>query len=367
MSEIIFFQPRADLDAKRNLADFINHCRDKLKLYEDQGGFSVNKWIFKSDGGSYAMVFSKYTEKQNTYNFEPLDEPFLTFAKARIRYTQSHRQVKIVINQMIVLRLVHDALQEIHGQVDILKMDGLVLQKVRELTDLRYPKSDLPYRLGQQMELLYELLRKKLLVPTLPEWVKPWSREIAKAQRTDKESRDWQQERCPSLHQMVAIADCFARAKTQEDQYWSSVLTLLMFAPSRGGELKYLTIDCLHYADNGALGVRWYGEKEFGDTIKWVPEVMRSTVIEAHRRLIEIGAHARASAKFAHENPGVFFRHKDCITPPGFPEYQALSARECGYAMNIGGSILSTLDAVAERDRDSLWSVFGSAKWIKEL
>lgn len=368
MAEITFFQSRAELDARRNLADFIDHCRVNLHLYEDQGGFSVNKWNYKVNDRTFAMTFSKYSEKNDPYNFVPLDEPFLTFAKAHVRYTQSQRQVKSIANQMIVLRLLHDALLDIHGETDVLKTDGLVQLKVRELTDLRYPTSDLRYRLGQQMELLYELLRKKFLVPTLPQWVNPWSRGLAKAMRTDKESRIWQQERCPSLHQMISIAECFSRAETHEDIYWSSVLTMLMFAPSRAGELPDLTVDCLHIGDTGCLGVRWYGEKGFGFTIKWVPDVMREAVIEAHRRLVEIGAPARAAAKFANDNPGIFFRHEYCITNSEFPEDRPLNAQQFGHAMNFGSSKLELLQTGAMyRDPDVRWSVYGSVKWIEQL
>lgn len=368
MSEIIFFQPRAELEAKRNLEDLINHCRDNLTLYEDQGGFKVDKWIFKSEGRSYAMAFSKYSENINSYRLDPLEEPFLTFAKARVRYTQSQNQVKSIANQMIVLRALHDGLIEVHDQADILKTDGIVMQRVRELLDARYPTSDLRYRLGQQLELLYEFLRGKFIVPTLPSWVNPWPRGRAKAERTDLDSRKWQEQRCPSLHQMTAIADCFARATTQEDLYWSSVLTMLMFAPSRAGELSYLTVDCLHHAENGSLGVRWYGEKGFGDTIKWVPEVMRSAVMEAHDRLMKIGSPARAAAKFAYSNPEVFYRHQSCITPLGFSEDQGLSAQEFAHAMNFGESILALLDTGSkDRGDNKRWSVLGNAAWIEEL
>lgn len=368
MAEIIFFQPRPELSASQNLNDFVKHCRDNLTLYEEQGGFATNKWVFTEGARSFAMVFSKYSEKNDPYNFESLDEPFLTFAKARVRYTQSEKRVKSIANQMIVLRVLHDALIEIHGEVDVLKTDGLVLEKVRELTDLRYPASDLRYRLGQQMELLYEFLRKKALVPVLPEWRNPWRRGKSKAERTDNESRKWQEERCPSLHQMTAIADCFSRAETNEDKYWSSVLTLLMFAPSRAGELPTLVIDCLHETENGRLGVRWYGEKGFGDTIKWVPNVMRETVIEAHRRLVEIGAPARAAAKFAYENPGSFYRHQDCITPPDFPENGSLNALEFAHAMNFGRITLESIEARENKlNDDTAWRLLGDGKWIQKL
>jgi hypothetical protein len=368
MGEITFFESRPELEARQNLTNFISHCRNNLTLYEDQGGFTVNKWHFEKDGRAHAMTFSKYREKQDPYNFDPLDEPFLEFAKANVRYYQTIRQVTSIGTNMVVLRLLHDALIEIHGEADVLKTDGLVLGKVRELADLRHAGSDRIYRIGQQIELLYDLLRDKAIVPKLPEWRNPWPRGKAKATRTDKESRKWQEERCPSLHQMIALAECFARAVTDEDKYWSSVLTLLMFAPSRGGELFFLTIDCLHFADKGGLGVRWYGEKGFGFTIKWVPEILREAVLEAHRRLVEISSPARAAAKFAHDNPGVFLRHKGCIPPPEFPEDRPLSAVQFGYAMNFGERLTKGAEDRAKRcDDEMVWKLFENTKWVKKL
>lgn len=368
MAEITFFESRPELDARKNLTNFISHCRNNLTLYEDQGGFTVNKWYFEKDGRAHAMTFSKYSDKQDPYNFAPLDEPFLEFSKANVRYTQTIRQVTSIATNMVVLRLLHDALIEIHGEADVLKTDGLVLGKVRELADLRHAGSDRIYRIGQQIELLYAFLREKAIVPKLPEWSNPWPRGEAKATRTDKESRKWQEERCPSLHQMIGLAECFARAVTDEDKYWSSVLTLLMFAPSRGGELLFLTIDCLHFTEKGRLGVRWYGEKGFGFTIKWVPEILREAVIGAHHRLVEIGTPARAAAKFAHDNPGVFLRHKGCITLPDFAENQPLGTLQFGHAMNFGKTTLEAIESRTQYNAlEGGWAQLGSSKWIKKL
>ncbi len=368
MAEIVYFKPRPELDAQNNLKNFIVHCKTKLFLYEDQGGFLVNKWVFKSADRSYTMVFSKHSENSNSYHFEPFEEPFLSFAKARVRYTQSQQQVKSIGNQLIVLRLIYDALIAIHNDCDILNTDGLVLAKVRELCDSRYAGSDIRYRLGQLMELLYQFLRDKSFVPTLPEWINPWARERSKAERTDKESRKWQVERCPSLHQMLAIADCFANAVNNEDKYWSSVLTLLMFAPSRVGELQFLTVDCLYKTEKGRLGVRWYGEKGFGDTIKWVPDVMRESVIGAHQRLIEIGKPAREAAKFAFNNPGVFLRHQDCATNNCISENEPLSALEFARAMGFCDDILQKFQARSKyRTEESQWGLLSQSKWVQEL
>jgi len=370
MAEITFFESRPELDARQNLSNFINHCRNNLILYEDQGGFTVNTWIFEKDDKRHSMTFSKYRDKQDPYNFDPFDDPFLDFAKASVRYTQSIRQVTSIGTHIVALRLLHDALIEIHGEANVLKADGLVLGKIRELADLRHAGSDRIYRIGQKIEVLYAFLRDKAIVPKLPEWRNPWKRGSAKATRTDKVSREWQENRCPSLHQMIALAECFAGAVTNEDKYWSSVLTLLMFAPSRGGELSFLTVDCLHFTEKGRLGVRWYGEKGFGFTIKWVPEILREAVLEAHRRLVEVGAPARAAAKFSHDNPKIFFRHDGCITSSDFSEDTPLNAQQFGYAMSIG---LGRTDAIKEKLHynykadEKVWNQFGIVNWIDKL
>lgn len=369
MAEIIFFKPRAHLDAEQNLKGFIEHCRQNLTLYEDQGGFAVNLWHFVKGTSKHAMAFSKYTDESNPYSFTPMDEPFLSFAKAYVRYAQSQKQVSSVGNKLAALRAVHDALLELYGTADVLKTDGTVQSKVEDLLKERYPGSDVLFRFGCQLVLLYDFLVEKSIVPTLPKWKNPWQRERAKAERTDRQSREWQEERCPSQHHMLALADCFARAETVQDRYWSSVIALLMVAPSRAGELLTLTVDALH-EDNGHVGICWVGEKGFGHTIKWVPTPLKETVIEAFRHLIEIGQPARDAARFAYEHPGVFYRHEQCVTPENFPEDAPLDALQFAYAMGFGQGTITRMGKQCKAfDSDKAWHVLNarSTKWIQAL
>ena len=159
-----------------------------------------------------------------------------------------------------------------------------------------------------------------------------------------------------------------ANAQTPEDKYWSSVLVFLMFAPGRVSELADLTIDCLHRGENGALGVRWYGAKGFGDHIKWVPKPLEEAVIEAHKRLVEAGKPARAAAKYAYENPGLFLRHAECVTPDDFPEDKPLTAYEFAKAMNFPGSVVNKKAnyLASEPDGRSYWNNLAhTASWVK--
>lgn len=370
MDNVIYFQPRHELTVKQNLEDFIAHCRENLTLYDDQGGWSSNQWKHEQKSRSVAMTFSKYREVSNPASFEPLEEPFLSFAKAYIRYNQSVKAVSSVTNKMVALRVVHDALFEIYDEADILKIDGLVLSKISELTNKRISNDDRRNKIGYQIQILLNFIRDKSFVPTLQIWVNPWPKVGAKAERTDKESRDWQDNRCPSMHQMLALADSFAKAETREDKYWSSIIALLMFAPGRGGELAELTVDCIHRSENGALGIRWYSAKGFGHTVKWVPKDLEATVLEAHTRLVEIGQPAREAAKFAYDNPDIFFRHEECCTPTNFPECKELNAYEFACAMNF---LRSTTDNLLYKNidlkSDEAWDYIsqGRIKWILGL
>lgn len=367
MIEAVLFKPSKRNSAKQNLNNFIVYCREQLTLYEDQGGFSKNLWHYNHFGKRIPMLFVKYKEVEKNQNYEPLKMPFIDFAKAYIRYMQSLREVSSVGNKITALRTLHDALIEVHNKADVLKIDGIVQLTVVELLNNRFKSYELRYHVGGQLENLYSFLREKSIAPTLPVWKRPWKRKIEKASRTDKESRIWQDERCPSMHIMLAIADCFARAKTRQDQYWSSVIALLVFAPGRCGELKDLSVNSL-YEENGRLGVIWYGEKGFDETIKWVPECMEETVKEAFRRLLEIGSPARKAAKFAYENPGKFYFHEQCITSSYVSDMKEINALEFAAAM---GFSKNTLDIIKEMDLNSItaWNrvSFKTVKWIKQL
>ena len=218
MANLIYFQPSSELKAKNNLDEFIVHCRENLTLYEEQGGFNSNKWKHQFKNSSITMLFSKYRINSHSKKYELLEEPFLSFAKAYIRYTQSVRAVTSVAHVMKALRILHDALLEVHLTTDILKIDGLTLGKLQELTNLRIQNNESRNKTGYMIVKILDFIRDNRIAPTLQVWKNPWLKVAPKAERTDKESRDWQETRCPSMHQMLTLADCFANAVTAEDK-----------------------------------------------------------------------------------------------------------------------------------------------------
>ncbi len=370
MANIIHFQSSHEIRAEQNLDRFIEHCKNTLTLYNEQGGWQSNSWQHKQKNRSIAMTFSKYRETSNPANFDPLDEPFLSFAKAYVRYNQSIKAVSSVTNKMVALRILHDALIEVHCIANVLNADGQVIVELEAITKRRVTNKERRNKVGYEIENLLTFIRSKRIVPTLQFWENPWPKVSAKAERTDEESRKWQETRCPTMHQMLALADCFARAETLEDKYWSSVITLLMFAPGRAGELSELTIDCLHRGENGALGVRWFAEKGFGHTIKWVPKALERTIIEAHSRLMEIGKPARDAAKFANDHPNVFMRHVGCCTTDDFAEDKPLNAYQFAHAMSFSKQFINSMkEKVSDFSSETAWDLVGgkTTKWVKKL
>ena len=365
MADVIPFVPKFKTPAD-NLNAFIEHCRDILSIYEDQGGFKVDEWKTIGTTRPIAIKFFVYKGTKAGTNFTPLPEPYSLIAKSYIRYKQTLKESSAIRNEVLILQVLYEALNDIHGVGDILKINGLVQKKAVHILDKRYPGSDKLYRYGGSLEIFYDFLRKKGIAPALPVWKRPWKRGRAKAQRTDSESKKWQEERCPSMHQMLALADCFNRATSTQDLYWTSVITLLMFAPGRGSEPIDLTIDCLGQ-DGGHYYVSWISKKGFGANRKWVPEVLVEPVKDAIRRLIEIGKPAREAAKFAYENPGKFMRHPGCVTPQRFLEESPLNSVEFGSAMQLTGCVNKILDVGVEIDSELAWNYFRETKWIKKL
>ncbi|RKF14561.1 hypothetical protein DBZ36_16910 [Alginatibacterium sediminis] len=213
-------------------------------------------------------------------------------------------------------------------------------------------------------------------------WKKsPWPRQKDRAEGTSKDDRDWQEERLLESHDLAALADAFTKAKTPYEVYWSSCAVLLMFAPSRAGELYFLTTNCLFETtaieasqnpDTGkvenketeVLNLRWKAAKGGGTIPKPVHPKLEHTVREAVKRLTKLGASAREAAAWAIEHPNKFFRHSECITSLNHGENEPLSYSELRAAM---GLTLSNRFSSDTKDVQEMALALNSPKWFLNL
>lgn len=350
MSEVIPFVPKYELDCQKNLNDFICRAKNQLTIYEDQGGFSSSNWKhYLANGRPQSMEFTGLAEKGRKTG-SPMEPPFVDFAKAYVRDSQTWNATNPG-NMMMVLKTCHDALLFVYSKADVLLLDGIVLRKITELIYERSSESS-RYRYGQMLEKFLEDLRLLKINITIPVWTNPWKRPGNKAQGTSEEDRKWQKDRLLTSFEITALADAFRLATTAYQKFYSAQAVLLMCAPSRGGELSFLTVDCLFEETHSEkvrneenqqledkettiLYIRWKAEKGGGLISKPVHPLIAPTVKEAVKRLIMIGEPARKAAKWAIEKSSQFYRHDGCVTSKEHDEDTPLTVGEFAAAFNL--------------------------------
>jgi hypothetical protein len=226
-------------------------------------------------------------------------------------------------------------------------------QKIRDDSAVAMRK----YHIGGKLKAFVSWLSVNKIILTLPAYKNPFKKPAHISEQLGEEGDKFREERCPSMHEMLCLADCFAKAKTAADKYYTSGLVLLCFAPARFNELGGLTIHSLQQGDDGGWYVVWYGSKGFPDHRKGVPDLMLDTVKSAFSRLKDISEPARQAAKWAYDHPDVFFRHDQCITKPDHSEDESITQREFAHAMDVLGSLHHT-------DKEKLNT---PTKWINAL
>ncbi len=362
MDSVVEFVPRADRDARANLAEFIRLARDDLTAFGSDGAWDGDRW----QQGKTVAVFSSKSTTNNPYAYTPMADPFKQFAKAYIRYTYSHRPVVSLAMPLQALRCLEVALLECCGSADILLLRGAVMdesaQKCREF----YESEDVWHKTGLVMQHIFEFCRSKGLARALPQWKSPFKKPTILTEDIGEAGKAHRDAKLPTNVAMLAVADLFAAADDIETRYYTAILVLLMAAPNRISEVLALPVDCLGWEDDGQgerqMYLRWRAAKGKGPMKKWVVPAMQDVVEEAVRRLTEIGAPARNAAKFAFENPGKFMRHQKCASVEQVPEDEPLTPEEFCTAM-----LLRAPQKCRTLDGTPRWNIFSNTKWIMDL
>lgn len=362
MNNVVQFVPRTDRDAKMNLNEFIRMAREDLTAFEEGGAWNSDRW----QHGRTVALFSAKQEGNNSYSYTPLADPFKQFAKAYVRYTYSHHPVVSFAMLLQGLRCIEAALLDCCGCADVLMLRGAVMdtsaQKCREF----YVSKDVWHKTGLMMQRVFDFCRTNRLAPSLPQWKSPFKKPAILTEVVGQEGQAHRNAKLPSNATMLMLADLFAAAEDTETRYFTSIMILLMAAPSRISEVLALPVDCIvwdeDYRGERQMYLRWRAAKGKGPMKKWVIPAMHSAVEEAVRRLVEIGEPGRHAAKFAFDNPGKFMRHPRCTTSLNFPEDGALGPDEFCAAIGVSPG-RSTLRA----DGSNTWSQVVVKKELRPL
>lgn len=379
MTQIITFKPKHEVECEKNLLDFIERAKHDLSIYEDQGGFNSDNWkVISKNGRTLSMHFTGL-KPQGKKTGELMLQPFKDFAKAYMRDLQTWKE-RNPAQYMVVLKTIYETLIETNGKADILDFNGTSLRKTTESLEHRLSKDAL-YRAGQFLEKLLNDIREYKINLTVPTWKNPWKRPNEKASGTSHEDRAWQEKRLLTSHQISCLADAFCLAKTPYEQFYSSQAVLLMAAPSRGGELHFLTKDCLFETtafkevvdasgkvvkeEHTILNIRWVAAKGGGFIPKPVHPLIEPTVREAVQRLINIGEPARRAAQWSIKRPNEFYRHDGCITAEGHHEDAPLTILEFAAAMGLSQDNIP--NDIAKSIERRTFLTFYKQKWIQNI
>lgn len=114
-------------------------------------------------------------------------------------------------------------------------------------------------------------------------------------------------DKLPDEIALNAFAEVFSRALTDKrDIFTTSVIVLLMSAPSRISEVFSLPVDCeiqqITRSGDVKHGLRFWAGKGYGGDIKWIPTVMAPITKIALERILSITYEARAFSEMMEQD-----------------------------------------------------------------
>ncbi|WP_047337932.1 integrase [Pseudomonas protegens] len=326
MAEILLFIPKSERDARSNLEDFIEMCRDRLTVFDESLDWYSNAWPKVGNFTVKGAPSRGYTEDQY------LNSEILPFAKAYVRYQQGLKPSKL-INEFKAIRCIEPALLAVKGKADITLVDTTVMDIAAQFAR-EYDAT--AYQAGSALAKLVKFLNDSKIAPKRIEWRNP----IAKPKeinRTDKGTQDKRANKLPDDLQLERMAEMFANdPQLPRDRFTTSIFALLMCAPSRITEVQRLSLNVLHYDKDSKgierLGLRFFSGKGAGWDIKYITTCFVEIAEEAVRRLTELSAEGRRLAKWYEENPSKFYRHDEC---PDVKEHAPLSDEQVCLALGL--------------------------------
>lgn len=316
MSEMILFRPRAELDSADNLAGFVDSCRNDLTVFGADLLFDENVWdvtealSLKGFGNKRdRLVFSTLASVSES-PFKPMQDPFLSFAKAYLRYMHGFRPTKAITFRLTALRALEAALTEIGEEPDPTRTDAGALNRAAQLIADHYSEAA-AYRIAGQLEMVASYLSENGLTVVPVHWRNHLKRPEGTV-RVGKDFDERRQSKLPSQAALDALPKVYQLATEPVDKVVSSVAAILCAAPNRISELLLLPENCEVYQKRGtetdeAYGLRWWPAKGAKPMVKWIVPSMASVVQEAIGKIRNISERARHIAKWYEAHPTAIY------------------------------------------------------------
>lgn len=310
MAQIVHFVSRAELDAEQNLKGFVDVCRNQLTVFGADLDFSANVWnvtaaLEVKRAVRQSLVFSTWKTVRDS-PWAAMSEPFLSFAKAYMRYQHAHRPTKCHGHRLAALRVLEAALSENGGPADPVLVTPQALNRASQLCVKKYTKSA-AHRVCGQLEMINTFMIRNRLVAVPSRWRNPTTRPKDTV-RVGPEFDRLREKKLPSPAALSAAASIFHLATEPGDILVTSIVAILCAAPSRISEVLYLRENCevthiVPSTGKETYGLRWYPAKDAPPMIKWIIPAMADVVREAVAKIRKITAPAREIAKWYETHP----------------------------------------------------------------
>ena len=322
-ADIVIFTPKAEVDASANMSAFIAMCRSQLTIFGVGLPFENAVWDvtaavqLKGHGKKRVRITFSTQETVDAMNPVQMAEPFVSFAKACVRYMQGMRPTKNPAFRVTALRALEAALRE-RGHSDPVKIDGDTLNRAARVIAERLAEAT-AYRIGVQLEMIAAFMSDHRLTATPLSWRSPIKRPRDSV-RVGQEFDMRRAEKMPSLAALEALPNAFHIATQPKDKLFSSIAAILCSAPDRINEVLLLAENCeVHDKTSSgkeAYGLRWLPAKGAEPTVKWIIPSMAPVVAEAIARIKRVTDDARQIARWYESNP------RKLYLPPELEHYR---------------------------------------------
>ncbi len=307
---LVVFTPRAERDAAENLGDFIAMSRSQLTIFGAGLRFNDMTWDvtdtmqLKAHGKNRIRICFSTQEAVDDIQPTQMAEPFVSFAKAYVRYMQGMRPTKNPAFRVTALRAL-DAAFRMSGHLIPVMMDGDTFNRAARIIAERLSGST-AYRVGTQLELIARFMSEHRLTAIPLSWRSPINRPLDTV-RVGQEFDKRRTEKMPSQAALEALPKTFQIATKPKDVLFSSIAAILCSAPDRINEVLLLAENCeVHDKTSGgkdAYGLRWQPAKGADPMVKWIIPSMAPVVAEAIAKIRRLTEDARRIAQWYEFNP----------------------------------------------------------------
>lgn len=328
-ADLIVFTPKVELDASANLTAFVAMCKSQLTIFGADLRFDDMAWDvteavqLKGHGKKRVRIYFSTQETVDDASPTQLADPFVSFAKAYVRYMQGMRPTKNPAFRVAALRALDASLRE-GGHSDPINVDGDTFNRAARVIADRLAGAT-AYRVGSQLEVIAEFMSEHRLTAVPLAWRSPIKRPVDTV-RVGQEFDKRRAEKMPSLAALEALPKAFHMATEPQDVLYSSVAAILCSAPDRINEVLLLVENCEVHdttsAGKEAYGLRWLPAKGAEPMVKWIIPTMAPVVANAVARIRRLTEDARRIARWYESNPGKLylapafehFRTKELLT-----------------------------------------------------